>query len=89
MKKWINKFRKKSTTLTNEEKVSVARAKIETAFSTFTKIHSEIEEINDGLKEVIMLENKNIEKTIENRDNAQDELSMNEAMQERLAQFIR
>lgn len=89
MKNILSKFRKKSKPLTNEEKVSVARTKIDTAFSTFTKIHSEIEEINDGLKEVIMLENQNIEKTIENRDNAQDELSMNEAMQERLAQFIR
>lgn len=85
-----NFFRKrKALELTNEEKVTQSKAKVESALSMFTQIYGELEEVNTTLETVIAQNNEKVTAISQNTDNANAELEANKKLQEKLKQFIK
>lgn len=74
--------------LTNEQKVSESRIRIENSLSMFSDINDEINDINDTLSTVIEEDSYKQIKLQQNIDRANDELKANQALQEKVKQFI-
>lgn len=74
--------------LTNEQKVSESRVRIENSLSMFSDINDEINDINDTLSTVIEEDSYKQIKLQQNIDRANDELKANQALQEKVKQFI-
>jgi hypothetical protein len=83
------KKKEKELVLTNEQKVALAKRKIEISFNTFKKMNDDIEEANATLKAVIDEETQRIIEIEKNRDLASDELHANLALQNQLKIFIK
>ena len=85
-----NIFRKrKSLELTSEEKVSQSKEKVENALSMFTKIYTELEEVNKTLETVITQDTEKITAIEKNINSANKELEGNKVLQNKLKQFIK
>lgn len=82
-------FGKKAVELTNEEKVSATKAKVEGALNTFANIYSELEEANVTLAVVVAEDKQSVEKLNHNIEQAQAELVANKELQEKLKPFIK
>lgn len=86
-----NLFRRKKNRyiyLTNEQKVSESRVRIENSMSMFSDINNEINEINETLLAVIEEDSIKQTKLQQNIDKANDEFTANRALQEKVQQFI-
>lgn len=85
-----NIFRKrKNIELTNEEKVSQSKVKVQGALSMFTKINKDLEEVNTTLEEVVSQDTLMVEVINQNIENANAELEANKKLQEKIQQFIK
>ena len=94
----LNIFKKKIE-LTNEQKLSASKQKIEKSFVMFKEIHTAIEEENETLQQIVADEEAQIEailkekeelirKSTLNKDSALDHLTANKALQEQVQKFI-
>lgn len=81
--------RRKHIEPTNEEKVSQSKTKVENALSMFTKIHSELEEVNQTLETVVIQDQEKLIAIQQNIENANKELEANKELQNKLKQFIK
>lgn len=85
-----NFFRKyKNIELTNEEKVSQSKTKVQGALSMFTKIYADLEEVNTTLETVIVQDTVKVSAINQNIDNANAELEVNKKLQEKIKPFIK
>lgn len=89
-KRVLNMFkRNKTIVLNNFERVNDARARVESALSTFKQIHQEIEETNVLLDRVIEEETQKVTEIERNRDRAVEERNMNLSLQGKIAEFLK
>lgn len=98
MKK-LNKIFKKKVEMTNEQKLSASKQKIEKSFNMFKEIHDAIEEENETLQQIANEEKQNIEKIIAEKEaliqkslstqeSAMEHLGANKALQKEVKKFI-
>lgn len=84
-----NIFRRRNLEITNEEKVSQSKSKVESALSMFTQINSDLEEVNSTLESVIEQDAEKVTAINKNIDDANAELEANKKLQAKIKQFIK
>lgn len=85
-----NIFRKRKVIeLTNEEKVTQSKTKVQSALSMFTQIYADLEEANTTLETVIVQDTVQVSAINQNIDNANAELEANKKLQEQIKPFIK
>lgn len=91
-KKIVGKIRKPKfnfAKLSSQEKVNHLSDKAIGLFDHMKKAHSELEDINNQLEQVVEEENQRIVQIERNREKALEEIQMNKKVQEKLVDFIR
>jgi len=83
-------FKKKNINrdVTTEEKIQDARNRIGIAFSMFSDINDEIDDINKMLGQTIVEDSVKIEALNKNIDDAKTELEMNQKLKENISVFL-
>jgi DNA-binding transcriptional MerR regulator len=74
---------------TTEERVQIATGKVKSALSLFQEAHAEIEQANQVLMEVVAEDKAKIQQLERNVQRADEELAMNFALQNKLAEFLK